>query len=451
MAEGVMAAAESKLKVLFICHNHPSLYPGGAEGYALEIYDEMKNSGEVDPIFLARVGNTASSGFVSHPGTPFSVLEADTHQYSMQSEIDDFEWLTLSQRQKELFTVHLREFLLTHRPDVVHVQHTLYLGVDMLREIRNTLPEVPIVYTLHDYRPICHRDGVLVRTKGNETCTHASPRRCNECFPDRSQEDFFMRQRFIQAHLSVVDLFLAPSEFLMERYIQWGIEPERIKLSDYGRAPIDAAEAEPREVRNRLGYFGQLNPYKGVTTLLQAMQLLGNESSNGSSNGSPVESNGKADPDPELRLHGANLEWQSEEFQREFLELVEDTESNVTYVGKYEKDLLPSLMGDIDWVIVPSIWWENSPLVIQEAFLYGKPVICSGIGGMAEKVTDGVNGLHFRAGDSRSLAQTIRKAVDSQGLWDDLRKGMPHIKTVKEDVRSLIDTYHELINTRTVD
>jgi glycosyltransferase involved in cell wall biosynthesis len=443
-----MAAPGSKLKVLFICHNHPSLYPGGAEGYALEIYDEMRSTGEVEPIFLARVGKTASSGFLSHPGTPFSVLEADTHQYAIQSEIDDFEWLTLSQRNKEIFTVHLREFLLTHQPDVVHVQHTLYLGVDMLREIRATLPHVPIVYTLHDYRPICHRDGVFVRTKNNETCTHASPRRCNECFPDTSQEDFFMRQRYIKAHLSVVDLFLAPSEFLMERYVQWGINPDRIKLSDYGRAPVDPVAPAAREVRDQLGYFGQLNPYKGVTTLLEAMRLLGNGASNGSSNGAkeePVSQNGHG---PHLRLHGANLEWQSEEFQANFLGLVEETESNVTYIGKYEKALLPSLMRDIDWVIVPSIWWENSPLVIQEAFLYGKPVICSGIGGMAEKVTDGVNGLHFRTGDPRSLAQTIRTAIESPGLWEDLRRNMPPVRTVQEDVRALIDTYETLIRTR---
>lgn len=79
--------------------------------------------------------------------------------------------------------------------------------------------------------------------------------------------------------------------------------------------------------------------------------------------------------------------------------------------------------------------------------MYGRPVICSGIGAMAEKVTDGVNGLHFRAGDPRSLAQTIRKAVESPNLWDELRGGVPPIRTVKEDVRSLIETYRSLIGS----
>ena len=51
-------------------------------------------------------------------------------------------------------------------------------------------------------------------------------------------------------------------------------------------------------------------------------------------------------------------------------------------------------------MVVPSIWWETGPLVVLEAFQHGRPVICSDIGGMAEKVTDGVNGLHFRTRDA---------------------------------------------------
>ena len=71
------------------------------------------------------------------------------------------------------------------------------------------------------------------------------------------------------------------------------------------------------------------------------------------------------------------------------------------------------IMADVEWVVVPSIWWENSPLVIQEAFAHGRPVICSDIGGMAEKVADGVSGLHFRVNDPVSLADTIRRGVHS--------------------------------------
>jgi hypothetical protein len=74
-------------------------------------------------------------------------------------------------------------------------------------------------------------------------------------------------------------------------------------------------------------------------------------------------------------------------------------------------------MADVDWVVVPSIWYENAPLVIQEAFQHGKPVICSDIGGMAEAVTDGVDGLHFRAGSAGALSDTLLRAATTPGLW----------------------------------
>ena len=100
-------------------------------------------------------------------------------------------------------------------------------------------------------------------------------------------------------------------------------------------------------------------------------------------------------------------------------------------------------MSEIDWVVVPSVWWENSPLVIQEAFMQRRPVICSDIGGMAEKVTDGVDGLHFRAGDPQSLADTIERAVGTPGLWDRLRAGIGEVHPLGRHVANLTDLYDE--------
>src|SRR5438067_2451574 len=126
-----------------------------------------------------------------------------------------------------------------------------------------------------------------------------------------------------------------------------------------------------------------------------------------------------------LRIHGANLDIQDGEFKRKIAALLEETTRSVTLAGKYDSSDLPHLMRDIDWVVVPSIWWENSPLVIQEAFLHGRPVICSNVGGMAEKVDNGVNGLHFRVGGPVLLAQVIREAANTPGRWDTLRQRIP--------------------------
>ena len=83
------------------------------------------------------------------------------------------------------------------------------------------LPDVPIVYSFHEYIPICYSDGHMIRTKNDELCEEESPRRCHECFPGISPQTFFMRKRFIQSHLSLVDCFIVPSEYVAERYEQW--------------------------------------------------------------------------------------------------------------------------------------------------------------------------------------------------------------------------------------
>ena len=85
---------------------------------------------------------------------------------------------------------------------------------------------------------------------------------------------------------------------------------------------------------------------------------------------------------------------------------------------------MPRLMAGADWVVFPSTWWENAPLVINEAFQHGRPVICSGIGGAAELVRDGVNGLHAPVGDAAGLADVMRRAIEEPGLWQRLRQGV---------------------------
>jgi glycosyltransferase involved in cell wall biosynthesis len=290
------------------------------------------------------------------------------------------------------------------------------------------LPEAAIVYTLHEFLPICHNNGQLVRTMSGDRCTESSPRRCHECFPQIAPQEFFLRKRFIQTHFDEVDLFTAPSQFLRDRYVDWGIPPERIVFEDYGRR----RRALPREgsaqrLPNRIGFFGQISHFKGANVLLRAMRILQEEGI-----------------DAHCWLHGANVELQPEPFQEEFNKLLGEAEYSVTFAGRYDHDDLPSLMQDLDWVVVPSIWWENSPLVIQEAFMHGRPVICSDVGGMAEKVDHGVDGLHFRAGDPRSLAETLKVAVTDPSLARRLRNGISPIFDMEEHVQNLTQIYDDL-------
>lgn len=444
----------AKRKVLYVVHNHPKTRPGGAEAYAYETYLAMRESAAYEPVFLAKGGPPLETLGRIHSGTFFaSADQHDPNQYFVYTDEYTFDWLYGTIPFKQFYTKHVRAFLEALQPDVVHFQHTLFLGYDFIREVRNTLPNVPIIYTLHEFLPICHRQGQMVRTIRNETCDEESPRRCHECFPEVSPQTFYMRKRFVQSHFELVDMFIAPSQFLLERYVDWGIPRERIRFEDYGRLPVATTSAQSSDLaRDRLGFFGQFNPFKGADVLLEAMALLEQSDQQRllTDGGNPqvpgASSVGR--PRPHLRLHGANLDLQPGSFQTRFHELLEAAGGAVTLVGQYGHAELASLMRQVDWVVVPSIWWENSPLVIQEAFMHGKPVICSDIGGMAEKVRDGVDGLHFRVGDPADLADTIARAVGTPGLWETLRSGIEEVHPMRDHVGVLHELYDELLATR---
>lgn len=89
---------------------------------------------------------------------------------------------------------------------------------------------------------------------------------------------------------------------------------------------------------------------------------------------------------------------------------------NVSFHGPYDRRQVDLLMQSVDLVLVPSIWWENSPLVIQEAFRNRRPVICSNIGGMAEKVRDGKDGWHFPVGEAMSLMRLLERIREQRDL-----------------------------------
>jgi glycosyltransferase involved in cell wall biosynthesis len=427
----------SERTVLYVLHNHPTIMPGGAETYGLELYHAMQRIPGWRPVLLARTGPPIASFGRPHEGTLLSPVGRDPDQYFLHTEVEDYDWFLSTSRNKDTYTRFYREFLETVRPDVVHFQHTLFLGYDILRETRASLPNAAIVYTLHEYVPICHNNGQMVRHNG-ERCLEASPRRCHECFPDISPQSFFMRERFIKSHLDVVDRFVSPSRFLVDRYADWGIERDRIVHEPNGRPPLAPVDAQvdapitvsaPRRRRDRIGYFGQFTALKGADVLMRAVEHL-------------------SKPRPHVYLHGANLEHSPPEFQEQFRELLHNASDDVTLVGRYRPEELPRLMEAIDWVVIPSVWWENAPLVIQEAFAHGRPVIASDIGGMAEMVTDGVDGLHFRAGDPRHLAEVLTRAVSTPGLWEELRAGIRAVHAIDTHATRLVELYGEILDGR---
>jgi glycosyltransferase involved in cell wall biosynthesis len=248
-----------------------------------------------------------------------------------------------------------------------------------------------------------------MRTKSRERCDRSSPGRCHACFPDISADRFLLRERFLKTLFGQIDQFIAPSQFIKERFVAWGLSAEAIDVVSNGRPATPSAPHRSSMDGRRpvFGYFGNLNPWKGVPNLLKAIQRLATNQNQ----------------DFELRLHGG-APFQSSKFVDELDALLRETEHNVISLGPYRREEIPALMAAVDWVIVPSIWWENAPLVIQEAFLHRRPVIVSGIGGMAEAVRDGIDGLHVRPDDPVALANAMQRAIETPSLWDTLVSGI---------------------------
>ncbi|WP_062111202.1 glycosyltransferase family 4 protein [Aureimonas sp. AU40] len=406
-------------RVALLAHGHPALSPGGAELAAHTLFQALRQRDDVEALLVACVPEGhALAGGECEPGVRFVPLQA----------IDPFRLLSRDPAEPRAVLAALEHF----RPDTIHLHHVLGFGADLLFALRRAFPRAALVLTLHEYQPICRQDGQMVRPGTMELCDRSSPARCAGCFPQHTPERFLSRAATLRALFSLVDRFLAPSAFLAARYRDWGLPAERITCLE------NAVEALPRlrprragpagRMRGRFAFFGQINPYKGVDLLLEAVARL---HARGEWEGC------------ELAIHGANLERQREDFQAEIARLLADAPPGVTLHGAYSRDALPRLMAEADWVVVPSRWWENSPLVVQEAFGAGRPVIGAALGGLAEKLTAERDALLFAPGDPQSLAETLMRARDPK-LWRRLRGGIRPSEPPAEAARQHLALYRSL-------
>ena len=421
--KAISSVAKTK-RVLIIVHNHPLIAPGGSEILAYDLFKSIKSYTHYDAFFLA-----ASNGQYrqSRLSTPFQTVNNAPNEILFCS--GEFNHFYQSQNDPKPIYSHFNHFLQELQPDVVHVHHSINIGLEVLSVVRQTLPNAKIIYTLHEFLLICHRDGQMLYRHNNDLCEYASPSRCNRCFPEISPQKFRMREEFIKAHLKLVDTFISPSHFLANRFVDWGIAKDKILVIENGRKIVPSAPHRDSHdgKRNVFGFFGQINPYKGVVFALDAVAYLVKNKFT----------------DFRLELFGS-VDTQTKEFQHSFFKLVDKYKNNVTYHGGYRNDEMPDLIKQVDWVIVPSTWWENSPLVIQEVFMHKRPVICSNIGGMAEKVEDNVTGLHFKVKNAVSLAETMKKASLQPELWDKLIQNIEPRFSIKECAQKHVSLYDSL-------
>lgn len=410
-------------KLLSICHNHPDLHPGGTEIFSHGLFQELKTHG-VEGLYVACVDKLHRGRL---PGTLLQAVGRAPDELLLWT--GHFDRFNLSQIDLHGVMLELQRLLRTFKPDVVHFHHSLLIGVEAFQLVRRTLPDAAIVLTLHDYYPICANDGQLVTTTDRRLCNDPGPDSCVRCFPEATRDAFVMRELFLKHAFSLVDRFLSPSEFLRERYVAWGLPADRIEVIRNGLRPSPVAAHRalpPGGKRNRFAFFGHLNPFKGALVAIDAARRL-TESGAG-----PIS----------LSLHGAS-DFQTDAFKAELAKATADA-SYIHLRGRYGRDEMATLMADADWVVVPSIWFENAPLVIQEAFHHKRPVICSGIGGMAEAVRNGIDGLCFRPGDGAQLAEKMEAALEPE-LWGRLITGIVKPRGLADAAKDHLDLYDRVV------
>jgi glycosyltransferase involved in cell wall biosynthesis len=337
------------------------------------------------------------------------------------------------------------EVLAELKPDVVHVQHLMLLSMGLVERAKKAGARV--VVTLQDFWLWCARMGQLLDHEG-ALCPGPEPQRCSRCLADfpftqkRGAAHAFrgmelvrrtfgvdlsplvehvrgfrplLRQREVKHKagapiaptllidraeraarlLAAVDHVVAPSQMLHDHALAAGVAPAKLSHLKYGveQAPIPATRRYARDGIVRFAYLGTPAPHKGVHVLVDAFRAANLERA-------------------ELTIWGS-----SRNDAAYFADLRERAKGlRVRFGGALANADVPDALARIDALVVPSLWHENWPLVVQEARLNRVPVIASRIGGLAEAVRDGVDGLHFEAGDAVGLAMALRRIAGEPAL-----------------------------------
>jgi len=398
-------------RILIFGPNHPSVNAGGSEHAAYALFCGLRDLG-CDVRFLAMCRRSDAHRLVL-AGPDEDVVLSDDGEY------DGFYHLA-SPRLKARILAAIDAV----QPAVVNFQHYLGIGANTIRDCA-ALPGLRVVVTLHEYLAICNSEGQLLTRPQKSLCSGASPAACVRCFPNTSPQEFAIRAETIKRNFAGVGAFVAPSQFLADTYVDWGLERGRIERIDNGLLETPRRAALSRDDAAAVfGFFGQITPNKGVDLLVTAVELLADSDFIGS-----------------VRIHGPLVGE-----ARETLARLTDRSRlprNVTYFGAYNNDQIGRLMADCDYVVTPSIWWENDPVVIQEAYAVGRPVICANIGGMAEKVRHGQTGLHFRAGDPVDLARVMLEAQAGR-VRSTLQRQVPRPPTRTDMARGYLSLFSRL-------
>ncbi len=389
------------MHILKIIHGYPLNYNAGSEVYSQSICNELSKHNKVS--VFTREENPYKPDFEIRKHTENSNL--DFYFVNNPQGKDGYRHRAMDSNFSKLIS--------EIKPDIAHIGHLNHLSTGIVDELNKR--NIPIVFTLHDFWLMCPRGQFLTRSIGNENnfqlCSGQQDHKCaSDCYKvyfsgreENEAQDIehwsaWTHQRMIEtkAIINKVDLFIAPSNYLRNRFLNdFGVSEHKIIYLDYGFPTEYLTQTEKSKDKTNFtfGYIGTHIPAKGVNMLIEAFCQL--------------------DEPATLKIYG-----RSSGQNTEALKLLADKSKNsVEFVGEYvNHNLANDVFSKVDCIIVPSIWAENSPLVIHEAQSCKVPVITADFGGMKEYVHHQVNGLLFEHRNTTSLAEQMRFAIANSDL-----------------------------------
>lgn len=395
------------MNVLQVIHGYPMRYNAGSEVYTQTLCHGLANRHTVH-VFTREEDSFAEDYAMRHESDPDDP-RIQLHIINMPRTRDRYRHEGVDQR----FGALLDQL----RPDVVHIGHLNHLSTSLVEQAARR--ELPIVYTLHDYWLMCPR-GQFMQMHPEDphdlwaACDGQNDRKCAErCYaryfsgaPDEWEQDASQwtdwvkrRMQHTRALHEQVDLFIAPAHYLLKRYAQeFGLPEQKLVYLDYG---FDLERLRGR-VRTKhepftFGYIGTHIPAKGIHQLIQAF--------------------GQLEGDTRLKIWGRPRGQDSAALKALAERLPGNAGARIEWRHEYRnKDLIQDVFNHVDAIVVPSIWVENSPLVIHEALQARVPVITANVGGMAEYVHHEVNGLLFNHRQPESLAEQMQRLAQDPAL-----------------------------------
>jgi len=453
------------VRIVHIIHGFPPHQMAGSEVYTYNLCQELAKTDEV--YVFHRIADSEQEEYEMNCGT-YDGLNVCTINNTFKY-CDSFK----KTYRNDSISTRFARFLDQVNPEIVHFGHVTCLSTSLIEEARKR--KIPIVFTLHDFWLFCQLGQLLKRDLS--LCHGPKDSECARCLaPQLSIEGafgkaleitmgtadfqngtgvrkilkkiyrqcakaFFLFQKDARAKIqrrtdhitemcSLVDLFIAPSNFLLEKFVNFGVPRCKITYCDYGfNKDLFKNFLRINCPRLRFGYIGTFIPSKGVHVLLEAFRSIKSQGA-------------------ELRISGRFVPYHAGfEDYPDYLKSL-GNEDNVLWLGEYDNRDIAAILSEIDVLVVPSIWHENSPLTIHEAFMAGVPVMTSNIGGMAELVQDGSNGLLFQVGDSKDLAKKMQRVIDSPGLIKRLRKNIKPVIPIENHAFKIREMYRNLLSVK---